>query len=110
MSCATADMSDMSSVIKLEARPAASGESSAKAAASSATATSSSSSGASAGAAASQQNPSPSNNNNNNNSGPAKKILPSFNDLLWCPDVDGDVMSQGIGGAMVRRLGCKCPA
>lgn len=27
--------------------------------------------------------------------------LPSFSELLWCPDVDGDVMTQGIGGAMV---------
>ena len=50
-----------------------------------------------------------SNNNNNNNSAatngssnPNGKALPSFSELLWCTDVDGDVMSQGIGGAMVR--------
>ena len=29
--------------------------------------------------------------------------LPSFNDILWCPDVDGDVMSNGVGGAMVSH-------
>ena len=56
--------------------------------------------------ASQQQTPSNNNNNNNNaksnNPGP-QKALPSFNDLLWCPDVDGDVMSQGIGGAMVGR-------
>lgn len=42
------------------------------------------------------------NNNNNNTKTNCKKKLPSFNDLLWCPDVDGDVMThQGLGGAMV---------
>ena len=30
-------------------------------------------------------------------------VLPSFNDILWCPDVDGDVMSNGAGGAMVSQ-------
>ena len=29
--------------------------------------------------------------------------LPSFNDILWCPDVDGDVMSNGAGGAIVSQ-------
>jgi hypothetical protein len=30
-------------------------------------------------------------------------VLPSFHDILWCPDVDGDVMdTSGMGGAMVR--------
>ena len=43
-------------------------------------------------------------NNNNNNSSCGKAVgLPSFSELLWCPDVDGDVMTQGIGGAMVRN-------
>eukprot|EP00095_Tigriopus_kingsejongensis_P005008 maker-scaffold139_size317827-snap-gene-0.21 protein:Tk05008 transcript:maker-scaffold139_size317827-snap-gene-0.21-mRNA-1 annotation:"---NA---" len=43
-------------------------------------------------------------NNNNNNNNNSKK-LPSFNDLLWCPDVDGDVMThQGIGGAMLSSM------
>ena len=30
--------------------------------------------------------------------------LPSFNDLLWCPDVDGDVMTDSVGGPVVRNL------
>jgi len=31
-------------------------------------------------------------------------VLPSFHDILWCPDVDGDVMdTSGMGGAMVSR-------
>jgi hypothetical protein len=31
--------------------------------------------------------------------------LPSFHDILWCPDVDGDVMdTTGMGGAMVRSI------
>ena len=30
-------------------------------------------------------------------------VLPSFNDILWCPDVDGDVMSNGAGGAIVSQ-------
>jgi hypothetical protein len=31
--------------------------------------------------------------------------LPSFHDILWCPDVDGDVMdTTGMGGAMVRSV------
>ena len=66
--------------------------------------------------------------NNNNNSGKLEKygfenssensmknvgngaangggVLPSFHDILWCPDVDGDVMdSSGMGGAMVRSF------
>jgi len=28
-------------------------------------------------------------------------VLPSFSDLLWSPDINGDVMNQPIGGAMV---------
>ena len=31
------------------------------------------------------------------------KVLPSFNDILWCPDVDGDVMAQGVGGPLVSH-------
>ena len=64
--------------------------------------------------------------NNNNNSGKLEKYgfenssensmknvgnggnggaLPSFHDILWCPDVDGDVMdTSGMGGAMVRSI------
>ena len=30
-------------------------------------------------------------------------LLPSFNDILWCPDVDGDVMSNGAGGSIVAQ-------
>ena len=30
-------------------------------------------------------------------------MLPSFNDILWCPDVDGDVMSDGAGGNIVAQ-------
>ena len=30
-------------------------------------------------------------------------LLPSFNDILWCPDVDGDVMSNGAGGNIVAQ-------
>ena len=30
-------------------------------------------------------------------------MLPSFNDILWCPDVDGDVMAQGVGGPLVSH-------
>ena len=30
-------------------------------------------------------------------------VLPSFNDILWCPDVDGDVMSNGAGGNIVAQ-------
>ncbi len=41
-----------------------------------------------------------SSNNNNNKSG---GMLPPFSDILWCQDIDGEVMSQGIGGAMVSR-------
>lgn len=39
--------------------------------------------------------------NNNNNNNAEKGGLPSFSDILWSPDIDGDVMSHGIGGAMV---------
>ena len=49
------------------------------------------------------------NNNNNNNhpsNGGSNKMLPSFSDILWCPDIDGDMtMSDtNIGGAMVRNF------
>ena len=30
-------------------------------------------------------------------------VLPSFSDILWCTDVDGDVMSSGLDAAMVRE-------
>ena len=37
--------------------------------------------------------------------GSSNKMLPSFSDILWCPDIDGDVMSHSsIGGAMVMIL------
>ena len=43
------------------------------------------------------------NNNNNTSNGGSNKMLPSFSDILWCPDIDGDVMSDtNIGGAMVK--------
>ena len=35
--------------------------------------------------------------------GPNGALLPSFNDILWCPDVDGDVMSNGAGGSIVAQ-------
>ena len=31
-------------------------------------------------------------------------VLPSFNDILWCTDVDGDVMTSGIDVAVVSFL------
>ncbi len=52
-------------------------------------------------AAASNNNNNNCKNNSNSSKGNGKGPLPSFCDLLWCPDVDGDVMTQGIGGAMV---------
>ena len=30
-------------------------------------------------------------------------VLPSFSDILWCTDVDGDVMSSGLDAAMVNK-------
>ena len=30
-------------------------------------------------------------------------LLPSFNDILWCPDVDGDVMSNAGNGSIVAQ-------
>ena len=30
--------------------------------------------------------------------------LPSFNDILWCTDVDGDVMTAGMDVNMVRHF------
>ena len=40
----------------------------------------------------------------NNSDNSMKSALPSFHDILWCPDVDGDVIdSTGMGGAMVRQ-------
>ena len=32
-----------------------------------------------------------------------QKSLPSFNDILWCTDVDGDVMTTGMDVNMVRQ-------
>ena len=46
-------------------------------------------------------------NNNNSISQKSKTngsgVLPSFSDILWCTDVDGDVMSSPLDSAMVRR-------
>ena len=40
----------------------------------------------------------------NNSDQSMKSVLPSFHDILWCPDVDGDVIdTTGMGGAMVRQ-------
>ena len=48
------------------------------------------------------------NNNNSisqkskaNGSGGGSGVLPSFSDILWCTDVDGDVMSSPLDSAMV---------
>ena len=42
------------------------------------------------------------NSSNQNQENSMKSVLPSFHDILWCPDVDGDVMdTTGMGGAMV---------
>ncbi len=63
------------------------------------------------------------NNNNNNDSTPSKmeasgsasdgknpKMLPSFSDILWCPDIDGDVMSGSeIGASIVSFFGYFLP-
>ena len=41
--------------------------------------------------------------------GSSNKMLPSFSDILWCPDIDGDVMSHSsIGGAMVMIFNASC--
>ena len=33
------------------------------------------------------------------------KMLPSFSDILWCPDIDGDVMSNPVmGQAIVSKI------
>ena len=29
------------------------------------------------------------------------KMLPSFSDILWCPDIDGDVMSNPVMGETI---------
>ena len=49
------------------------------------------------------------NNNNSisqkskaNGSGGGSGVLPSFSDILWCTDVDGDVMSSPLDSALVR--------
>ena len=34
---------------------------------------------------------------------PNGALLPSFNDILWCPDVDGDVMSNAGNGSIVAQ-------
>ena len=48
------------------------------------------------------------NNNNSisqkskaNGSGGGSGVLPSFSDILWCTDVDGDVMSSPLDSALV---------
>ena len=30
-------------------------------------------------------------------------VLPSFSDILWCTDVDGDVMTSGLDSTLVRK-------
>ena len=37
-------------------------------------------------------------NGNGGNNASATKMLPSFSDILWCPDIDGDVMSNPVMG------------
>lgn len=32
------------------------------------------------------------------------KMLPSFSDILWCPDIDGDVMSNPVMGGTIVSL------
>lgn len=90
MSCLTSDISEMGTIVKLEARASSSGETGTK-------------------DTPPVSTQSTCNNNNSSSSGKSataggsgQKVLPSFNDLLWCPDVDGEIMTQGIGGAMVR--------
>ena len=48
------------------------------------------------------------NNNNSisqkskaNGNGGGSGVLPSFSDILWCTDVDGDVMSSPLDSALV---------
>ena len=31
-------------------------------------------------------------------------VLPSFSDILWCTDVDGDVMTSGLDSTLVRGM------
>ena len=45
------------------------------------------------------------NNNNGKHNGSNSKKLPSFSDLLWSPDIDGDVMHEdGVGGSMLAAI------
>ena len=32
------------------------------------------------------------------------KMLPSFSDILWCPDIDGDVMSNPVMGQAIVSI------
>ena len=38
-----------------------------------------------------------------NGTGGGSGVLPSFSDILWCTDVDGDVMSSPLDSALVRE-------
>ena len=39
--------------------------------------------------------------NNGTNCKIENKMLPSFSDILWCPDIDGDVMSNPVMGGTI---------